>query len=478
MFELYSYALQVELAEMASEGVYLFDILDAIQDGTIPGEFRDNIFYFPTIVANSNTGKSLLWTITVALEHSGKLVKILDKYLKQPVPQLGQGYVGIISVKSGQQGRPARKAAETRITEGKNTTKKNATNVITQAFRDAFGKYRHKLKVASANTVKKSNMYPPILIKKNGETKASTLTEDDIAVGVIVQPKLDGVRVVSYRQDDEIIMYSRKLGIYPGKEHIRTDLKQLFKIADRKCMQKSGNIYFDGEIYKHGMSLQDISGQSRRNEHELDDLLEYHIFDCFFPEHLEIQSAERQAVLDAIFEEFDGEHVKRVENYVPQSLDEVYLLKDQYIKDGYEGIVVRRNTGIYKYSYNNSRTNDIIKLKQRYSDEFECIGYKDGKGKNKGVLTWICQTKNGEQFAADPKDMSLDDRKHLFSILSQPSREDPSVTNFVKYLKGKLLTIEYEDISNKGVPLRLKALAFRTYEETPGEDIVAAIMRL
>jgi ATP-dependent DNA ligase len=465
---------------MASESVYVNDTYEAITNGIIPGEFVDGlIFKFPTIKSTNSKGKTLLWTIMVCLrDSSDKTVKISNDYLKQPVPQL-DGYTGVIIVSSSQEGGKVRSASDTLIGKGKNIGKKNATNVITQAFRDALSKYNNKLKTASADTVKegKAMMYPPVLIKKNGDTKAATVTEQDIQDGIIVQPKLDGVRVVSYYEQtsNTAIMYSRKLGIYPGKEHIKHDLLQLFHIATN--MGYNG-IYIDGEVYKHGLALQDISGQSRRTEHELDEILEYHVFDCFFPERPDMPCIDRQQVLEKLFAKYTSTYIKKVENIVPSSLDEVYLLKDQFMKNGYEGIIVRRNSGVYKYSYNNARTSDIIKFKGKFTDEFECIGFKEGKGKNKGVLTWICQTKDGSSFSVDPKDITLEERKHLFTILELPCPKNPKMTNFDYYLKGKPLTIEYEDLSKKGVPLRLKALTFRTYEDHPGHDPIAELMKL
>ena len=96
----------------------------------------------------------------------------------------------------------------------------------------------------------------------------------------------------------------------------------------------------DGEVYKHGLALQDISGQSRRTETELGEVLEYHIFDCFFPDKLDMKSSDRQRILDIIFNDYDGEYCKRVENIVPSSLDEVLELKDVFMQNGYEGIIV------------------------------------------------------------------------------------------------------------------------------------------
>ena len=138
---------------MASQSIYVYDTLEALTQGTIPGEFSGTVFNFPTITSTNSHGKKMLWTISVYLLNSdNKKVKVKDSYLKQPVSQL-DGFTGVISVDSRLEGRPSRAAVETFITTGKNIGKKNATNVITQAFRDALGKYTNKLKTASADTV-------------------------------------------------------------------------------------------------------------------------------------------------------------------------------------------------------------------------------------------------------------------------------------------------------------------------------------
>jgi hypothetical protein len=170
---------------MASQSVYVYDTLEALTQGTIPGEFSGTIFNFPTITSTNSHGKKMLWTISVYLLNSdNKKVKVKDSYLKQPVSQL-DGFTGVISVDSHLEGRPSRVAVETFITTGKNIGKKNATNVITQAFRDALGKYTNKLKTASADTVEDQNkgeMYPPVLIKKNGDTQGNTWVVKDTIV--------------------------------------------------------------------------------------------------------------------------------------------------------------------------------------------------------------------------------------------------------------------------------------------------------
>lgn len=463
---------------MSSKSLYVYDTYEAITNGTIPGTFNSNhtVFSFPTIRSVNSHGKTLLWTISVSLQNvKGDHVRILVDYLKQPIKQL-EDLVGVISVDAGQDGRPARKAVNTFVTKGKNVGSKNATNVITQAFRDALGKYNNKIKTASELTIdeEKANMFPPMLIKKQGDTRQATITETDISNGVIVQEKLNGIRMVAYFHNNEVILYSRKLSIIPDKQHIRNDLMQLFEIAKNLGYQ---GIYFDGEIYKKGLNLQDISGQSRRSDTELDLLLEYHIFDCFFPNNLDLKTIDRQTIIDQIFAKNTGTHVVRVPNIIPASFDEAMILKDQIIKNGGEGIIIRRKNNVYTYSYNNKRTSDVVKFKAKFDEEYECIGYTSGKGKYLGVVIWICQTKDKQVFNVDQKDMTIEYRKKLYTLLGQTCMKDTSKTNFEYYLKGLSLTLEFEELSKTGVPQRAKAVMFRSYEtdHDPAKELFAMI---
>ena len=465
---------------MSSTSIHIPNMLEAINSGIIPGSFNFNRtkFTFPTIKSTNSHGKTLLWTISISLKDILKntSIKISDDMLSSPVKQL-DNLIAVISVDSRQEGNAPRQGTDTLVTKGKSIKTKSATNVLTQAIRDALGKYNSKLKVASELIEGKiDTLLPPQLIKKHGDTKQATITEMDVKNGVQVQEKLDGIRMVAFNSD-QIQLYSRKLNTIPAKDHIKDELIKLFQIAN--SLGYSG-IYFDGEIFKHGLKLQDISGQSRRSDKELDEILEYHIFDCFFPnnERASMQSIDRQVILDKIFNKFTGKHLVRVPVIIPKSLDEIFILRDSIISKGGEGIVVRRNSGIYTYSYNSKRTSDVIKFKAKFDDEFEVIGFTSGKGKYKDVVIWTCKTIDNKTFNCDQKDMTIDDRIKLFHLISSPCKKDSSKTNFEYYLKGQLLTVEYEDLSKDGVPQRAKAVTFRTYEGPPGSDIYAQLIKM
>jgi ATP-dependent DNA ligase len=293
-------------------------------------------------------------------------------------------------------------------------------------------------------------------------------------------------------------MYSREKSEYPGLDHIRNEQKKLLTfikqlINDNLLFNSDGEpnnvwlpnndpdicpIYLDGEIYKHGVSLLYIAGQSRRDTDNSD--LEYHIFDLIFTTKMDMESKERQFILSEIFKMYTDytfsmngplHYLHRVPNHKPNTLDEVFLLKDSYVRHGYEGIIVRRDSGLYKFSYNKARTSDIVKIKAKFTDEFKCIGYTQGeKGKDIGAIIWICETEDHKQFNVVPKNMTYQERYRIFEIVNTGD-------NFDKYIKGKMLTVEYDEISSKtGIPLRAKAEAFRTYES--GDDPIAKLLAM
>ena len=170
-------------------------------------------------------------------------------------------------------------------------------------------------------------------------------------------------------------------------------------------------------------------------------------------------------------------------------MKEIDELTDRFIKEGYEGTVARRDLGRYRYSYNNYKSDDVVKIKRILDEEFKIVGFKDGKkGKDKGALIWIAEIdeknakiKSDREFSAVPKDMTLEERKKLFKQLSEEvnatasngsgdAKDGKKVTRFVRDYLGKPLTIEFSEISDKtGKPLQPKAITVRTYEN-PSTD--------
>ena len=132
----------------------------------------------------------------------------------------------------------------------------------------------------------------------------------------------------------------------------------------------------------------------------------------------------------------------------------------EVVSKDYEGLMLRNKDGVYLADADRTgsfmRSPDLVKMKQKHTAEFEVIGYTEGnRGKDKGAVIWVAQTSDEKQFNVTPKDMDYEERYEIFQDCEE---------NFDDKYAGRMLTVEYEDLSKSGKPLRAKALVFRDYE--------------
>lgn len=457
---------------MASTAVHIANMREAIESGEVPGKFTSGrtLFTFPQLEYTNARGANQQWTIMVRLLHNEKYIAINQSYLDSPVPELDE-YVAEITVKALQDGGKIREIVPTYVCDGKNIGKKNATNCITQALRDALGLYNKQVKRYGPADL--DMRPPPMLVKKLGDSREAVLTPASFKTGITVQRKLNGVHFVMYKADDDIIGYSRTGAQYPGQVQIASEMQAMFTNA-------VGSPYFDGELYVHGKTLNWISGQARRDDD--DGNLEFHIFDVFFPDNTSIISRDRQLYLDTFFAASVGiahPHIKRVENFPVRSSIEMNSLAKQFLGEKYEGAIARKDIAGYRYGYNNYHSANLLKIKPKFDSEFPVVDYTQGtRGKDVGAVIWICEVPNpidprDTLFNVVPKDMTLEERYAIFKCLGV---KIDGKSRFERDVKGLPLTIEYNELSTiTGKPLQAKALAFRTYEAGP--DPIKALLR-
>lgn len=444
----------------------------------LPGKIDENdnkTYVFPQIISNNARGKSTFWKIYVRLIKEDKFIPIKTEYFNnEPIDNV----IGYIKTEShiGQDGK-IKEVSPTYIKEGKNLFKKNKTNVFTQALRDALSKYnKQKLKkeetindntdIDNNNEAKISQniLYPPMLAKKKIDLKKS------IKYPAYVQRKLDGVRCVMFLQDEKIIAYSRNKKIYEGFDYIKDEIKQLSIIIQKQKNIKT--IYWDGEIYKHGVALQTISGQARKNiknnQNINQDKYEYHIYDIFDPNQPNLVFKDRLNIINYIDKNKDNfpefKYIKFEETYLVSSDDEVNILYDKFLKEQYEGAMLRLNEP-YTYSYNGYKSSVLLKLKPDEDAEFVIYDYTAGTaGIAAGALMFILVTPAGKKFTINMAGVSWDYLKDLYKKMNVI--ETNGKTHFENHYKGKQLTIKFDAYSSDGVPVRARThgIIIRDYE--------------
>ncbi len=270
----------------------------------------------------------------------------------------------------------------------------------------------------------------------------------------IASRKIDGTRCLMYYnpEDDTIHSASRGGEHYDAAtSHLREDpvLREIF--------HNMPHLILDGELYKHGKSLQQISGAARMEKNAYDcDWLEYYVYDCIDLEKLDIVAKDRINLLKSIQDSygfgFDPDREwKEGElqiQFVPQvpvtGWDNMEKLHTQYVEEGFEGLVIRNPDKPYKP---NGRTNDMIKIKMYKDAEFEITGLSEGLREEDMCFTLV--TEDGIEFKAKP----MGTRE-----LKQQYRDD------LDQLIGKMATVKYFYLSDEGCPLQPVLKCIRDYE--------------
>jgi ATP-dependent DNA ligase len=156
-------------------------------------------------------------------------------------------------------------------------------------------------------------------------------------------------------------------------------------------------------------------------------------------------------------------------------MEEIHKISAEALGNGYEGLIIRKATGKYEYSFRNYHSSEILKMKPTFDKEYKCIGYTNGKGKDAGAVIWVCEVAHEDRLGGKSNEdyifnvvpnMPLEERKRVFRCLQRKTNDDDDAeTMFDIYVLGKPLTVEYQELSETGVPLRAKGKAFRTYED-------------
>lgn len=203
--------------------------------------------------------------------------------------------------------------------------------------------------------------------------------------------KLDGVRCSIFYKDGQIKTSSRGGKNYDiATQHIRNDFLIKFFFS------KHPDLVLDGEIYKHGWHLSKISGLCRLKDRHPDmNELKFYCYDIV---DLDKTFSERLDILNQIRKELKITHkINVIEHVDVCGYDNIIKLHDQYVQEGYEGLVLRNPNGKYKP---NGRDERMIKVKMFDDDEFEIVGFSEGLRPED--MCFVLKTKNGCEFKAKP----------------------------------------------------------------------------
>lgn len=370
---------------------------------------------FPTLFKMDSKGKIRMWKIYVGEDDIG------------PFYEQEHGLVDGAHIVN-----------RTHVLEGKNVGKINETTPLEQAISEAQSLWNKK-KDRSGYSESQPSSIPirPMLATKYDPNKAK--------FPLYVQPKLDGVRCLIYYDGADIILESRQ-----GKRF--TALSHLVTQSMRNFFLQHPSVVLDGELYNH--DLHDdfqklISAIKRDKPSDYTDQIQYHIYDMFDKDNLDMKYEDRLYFIGChISNKVD--HVYTVDTEYALNNNDVQLFHKKYISQGYEGIILRNPIGTYDI---NKRSKHLQKHKEFIDYEFAIVDAYENKGKQAGQCTFICVTNDGNTFGVKPKGTD-EEREEYWRAWNRGE------------LKGKMLTVRFFSwtTGDNPVPRFPVGIAIRDYE--------------
>ena len=304
----------------------------------------------------------------------------------------------------------------------KNQGKTNETTPAEQAILEAASKHAKKLK--AGYTTDPSGELTVMLPMK---VKPYVGNESKINFPALSTAKLDGVNGTYWlRDDDTLVLTSRGGDYYPAIPHMEDEIRKIMELFNTNCLC--------GELYIHGVPLQDITSAVKKPK-KLSERLTFRIFDAPF---VGKTYQERRKVLDTYY--LLGIFVETILAFTVLDVAQLEQHYADSIQRGYEGTVIYNTDAPYQF---NVRSSYVYKYKKAQDAEFIVSHYNIDKNGHP-VFTCIA---NEKPFKVKPKG-TAEQRLQI-------------IEDFYTHYKGNFYKVEYETLSKDGIPLKPVGIGLR-----------------
>lgn len=244
--------------------------------------------------------------------------------------------------------------------KGKNIGRSNETTPHQQAVSEAMSRAEKQIGKGYVNDRLDAQTLP--VTNKLGKklpmlaTKIEKINVDKVDWDhAFIQPKLDGERALN----DEGL-YSRG-GVAMPLPHIQMDL-DLHKSFE--------GLHTDGEMYIHGMPLNEIGSLVSKPRQESEQL-EYWIYDIVSDKPFEERYADLKNAFAGAAAHLDP-RIKLVPTYKVSNIEEAMRYHNLFLEQGFEGSMLRLGTDGYQ---DGKRSAKLVKIKPFEDAEFEVVGH-------------------------------------------------------------------------------------------------------
>ena len=271
-------------------------------------------------------------------------------------------------------------------------------NSICNKFKDKGYKSQQDLEI---NDITNQNEVISKVPKNNTDTNGNkkpmlaldykTINESLLNNKWIGSKKIDGVRCLLFKKDGIIQTSSR------GGKHY--NIAAYYIINDpfvKYIFDMHPDYILDGELYIHGKPLSYISGLCRLET--LNDKHKELTFQCYDIVDESLIFTDRLKILDNLSKIiFPNSKLEIVDQTEVQGKENIINLHDYYVKQGYEGLVIRDPNQVYKCGARDKR---MLKIKMFQDSEFKIVGITEGLRPEDFVFNM--ETKEGYSFEAKP----------------------------------------------------------------------------
>lgn len=270
-------------------------------------------------------------------------------------------------------------------------------------------------------------------------------------------PKLDGIRALMRVSGNKVEARSRENNVFMRLDHIREQLLDFFVYLPE-------NSELDGELYSMDMSFLELQSavRTKKTKHKRHDEIKYYIFDIIEPNTM--YWPDRYELLKLAYQKYKDDNPEKilmfnlVQNDTVMSHEEIIQKHNQYVMEGYEGLMIRHylcknptDKDKILSQYKPRRSNNLLKYKEFEDEEVTIIGGEECVGNESGAVKFKVRDDRGNEYFVRPRG-SLEKRRKWFKSL------DKIVSN------NTILTIRYQELSEYGVPRFPVGISFRNYE--------------
>ncbi len=312
----------------------------------------------------------------------------------------------------------------------KNVGKINATTGKSQAHAEIVARYNKKSNEGYFANSEKAKANP-----LGGFFSPMLATEVDKVIAKykiwpqLADPKLDGMRMTCKKND----AISRKGKKILTVDHIMKELEDFF--------EEFPSVRLDGELYNHEYkedfnTLMSIARQTKPTDEDLKlacKKLQFHVYDCYHYDAPQLPAEVRKGWLERNLPTFNM--IELVSYKIVNNQEELDVIKEQNLIDGYEGTITRGYDSVYE----NKRSRWLLKHKDFITEEFKVVDILAGKGNRSGIAGTVQISK---WYASNPEEKDLSEKIVGCGIKGSYEYAEKLLKKKDNYI-GKLATVRH-----------------------------------